>query len=47
MTLRTKYGSAKDAVIAVADPTSTTLKDLAARVATLEGGRDAETTRAA
>jgi len=24
-----------------------TLKDLAARVATLEGGRDAETTRAA
>jgi len=31
MTLRTKYGSAKDAVIAVADPTSTTLKDLAAK----------------
>ena len=31
MNQRTKYGSAKDAVIAVTDPTSTTLKDLAAR----------------
>lgn len=31
MTPRTKYGSAKDAVIAVTDPTATTLKDLATR----------------